>query len=445
VARIFRRRKPNGKWIKTWYAWVPDLETGGTRKVTTNCTDPVAAQKRADQLERDAVDPDSAAAAKATVRDAIGLLLRDRASEVAGGNMSEHTVDFYQRKGGVLLDALPDILGRAKDAPIYLREVGGALVDDYIGQRRKDGAGENSISKELTTWRAAMRIAKRRRLWRGDIDECFPKGFSSKYIPGTRWLTPAELVALLREMVRVVPVRQSGLDASQIAAMREMRLAGKTRPELAKVFGISVASVGRLTRERGEPEPRAVQGHHLFAIVAFAIATGAEPSAIWRARRGDAATDYATALVRGSKNEYRKNRTVTLPLLPFRFLLAYAVQHAIGDPMLFPKSQEGNFRRTLGDACKRAGIEPVCLTDLRRTHGKWLRLSGVSPDNIGTNLGHADGRMAERVYGKSSPEELARVIEAQVALTGGLHMVLAPVETVSDRSNESVITPQKDG
>lgn len=446
MARIFRRRGPDGKWLKTWYAWVPDIDTGGTRKVSTKCTDPAAAQKRADELERDAVDPDSAAAAKATIREAIGLLLKDRRSEVTGGNMSMHTVDFYQKKGGVLLDALPDVLGRPKDAPVYLREVKASLVDDYVSQRRDDGAGENTISKELTTWRAAMRIAKRRRLWRGDIDECFPKGFSSKYEPGERWLTPAELITLFRALVRVIPIRKPTLTPERIAAMTALRGAGKSSRELAELFDVSIPTVNRLTSpSRVEPIPGPEQGHDLFAIIAFAIATGSEPSAIWRARRKDVAEDYSSAIVRGSKNSYRKNRHVTLPLLAFRWLLAYALEHAAGDAILFPKSQEANLRRMLGEACKRAGIEPVCLTDLRRTHGKWLRLSGVSPSNIGVNLGHADGRMAERVYGKVSAEELARVLEAQVSLTGGsgLLMGMGPGVTGTNRTDESLIQPAK--
>ncbi len=356
--------------------------------------------------------------------------------------MSMHTVGFYQSKSGVLLDALPDVLKRPKDAPIFLREVNGALVDDYILQRREDGAGENTISKELTTWRAAMRIAKRRRLWRGDIDECFPKGFSSKYKPGERWLSPTELVALFRALVRPIPVRQPGLSPERIAELAARREAGERRADLAKEFGVSIASVTRLVNWVA-PTPGEVQGHDLFAIVAFAIATGAEPSAVWRARREDIGADYATALVRGSKNDYRRDRPVTLPLLAFRWLLAYAAEHAPGDPLLFPQSGEANFRRMLGEACARASIEPVCLTDLRRTHGKWLRLSGVSPDNIGVNMGHADGRMAERVYGKASAEELARILEAQVALTGGLLMGMGPVEAAPHRSNESTTQPAK--
>src|SRR5690606_4472002 len=151
-----------------------------------------------------------------------------------------------------------------------------------------------------------------------------------------------------------------------------------------------------------EEVPPPMRGQEYFAIVAFAVATGAEPSAVWRARREDAAADRSWCLVRGSKNRYREDRPVPLPLVAFRWLLDYALEHADGARFLFPARHPGGCRRTLREACERAGIAPVSLPDLRRTHGKWLRLSGASPDAIGASLGHADGRMAERVYGRAS-------------------------------------------
>ena len=449
AARIFKRGR-------IWFAWVPVLG-GGTRKVSTQCTDKKAAEAAAAVLERDAVDPDRAAATTATLREALELLIRDRLSKAKAGKMSHETVAFYQRKSGVLVDGIAAVLGRSPTATIYLREVTAALVDDYIIQRRDDGVEESTISKELVTWRSAMRLAKRRQLWAGDIEEVFPRGFSPEYQPGERFLAPYELPRLFRAMVRPVAHRSHGLTGDQVADLRArldvgnregMRRLGVDRKALAKEFGISTATLWKIDTHR-EPEVAEVRGEELFAIVAFAIATGAEPSAIWRARRGDAASDRSSCLVRGSKNKYRKDRPVALPLLPFRMLLEYAVTNADGDDVLFPSRHKSVFRRTLTEACVRAGIPHVTLTDLRRTHGKWLRLSGVSPANIGTSLGHADGRMAERIYGKASPLEIAAVLEAQIAASGGAlpmggsypdrHGLLMGAELAETGSNAEVL------
>jgi hypothetical protein len=59
-----------------------------------------------------------------------------------------------------------------------------------------------------------------------------------------------------------------------------------------------------------------------------------------------------------------------------------------------------NLQRSLARACARAGIAACTPNDLRRTYGTWLRLAGVAPATIGAAMGHADGRMAERVYAR---------------------------------------------
>ncbi|MDB4946204.1 MAG: integrase family protein [Labilithrix sp.] len=409
-ARLFKRGN-------VWFAWVPKLG-GGTRKVSTQCTDRKAAEIRAAQLERAVLDPSSAAAATATLREALELLIRDRLSMAKAGKRSHATVAFYQAKAGVLVDGLAAVLRRPPTADVFLREVVASLVDDYVILRREDGVEESTISKELITWRSAMRLAKRRGLWLGDIEAVFPKGFSPEYQPGERWLAPIEVAALFRAMVRPVTYRKHGLTDAQVASARVRLDAGANRVALAKDLGISTATLWKINKYRDAVEEE-VRGAELFAIVAFSIATGAEPSAIWRAERRDVAHDFSGCMVRGSKNKYRKLRPVPLPLLAFRMLLEYAVTHADGDRLLFPSRHQSSFRRTLAEACARAGIPNVTLTDLRRTHGKYLRLSGVDPSGIGASLGHADGRMAERIYGKASAAELAAVIEAQIAAGGG--------------------------
>lgn len=414
MPRIFRRGG-------VYYAWVPK-PGGGTQKRTTHCTDREAALIRAAELEREAVDPEGAAAAKATLADALELLIRDRASKVKAGKKSAATVEFYQKKSGVLLDGLAAVLRRSPSAPIYLREVKARVVDDYIVQRRDDGARESTIHKELTTWRAAMRIAKRREIWRGDIDAVFPKGFSPEYEPKGRYVAPHEIPLLHRAIVRPQATTRHSLSPTQLDSLRARYAMGENRKALAAAFSISTATVWSLcAREQSAPP---VIGHGLFALVAYAIATGAEPAAVWRARRSDAAPDLSMCRVHGSKNKHRrgekgKGRPVPLPLLGFRWLLAYALKYAPGDDLLFPASMQHTVRRELAAACERAGIETITLTDCRRTHGKWLRLSGVAPSAIGPSLGHADSRMADLVYGRATADELAAVQIGQIEAAGG--------------------------
>lgn len=399
MARIFRRRGADGEWIKTWYAWIPDVDAGGVKRVSTRCTDKVAAQKRADELEREAADPDSAAQAKASLKDALELLIRDRTSLVTAGKRSMETVEFYRKKGGILLGVVPTLLDLDEGAPVSLRDVGGPLVDDYIVERREHGAKETTIAKELTTWRAAMRLAKRRRLWKGDLEETFPK-FSAEYRPRERFLQPHEVLPLRDAFIR--PTKYRG---------------GSEGPE---------------------------QGHALWAICAFIVATSAENAAVWRARPEDidvSDPEQWSVHVRGSKNDAR-DRIVPIVHLPFALLLLEVLRYADGDHGLF-LDREGSFRHRLGEACERAGIPHLSPTDLRRTHAKWLRLAGVAPTTFYPAMGHADSRMAERVYAKTSPQELAAVMRAELIAHGGIHVVGEASKTAQTERLLTAPQPEK--
>lgn len=411
-----------------YYCWVPNPK-GGTKKKSTNCTDPKAAATRAAELEREALDPQRAKAKTATLREAFERLIETRAAEAKGGKKSAETVIFYRKKSGVVIDGVAEVLQRSPNADVYLSEVDAALVDDYIAVRREDGAKETTIAKELTSWRAAMRIAKRRKLFTEDMDAVFPVGFSPEYEPRDRWVTPEEVLKLMAALIRPAEIRRPTLDEPRLRALRERRRVGVPAPELAREFGLSVASVNRLTSPlRVDPTPTKMVGHGLFAIVCYCIATSCEPSAIWRARRPDIAPDLQQVIIRGSKNRRRKDRPVPITLLPFALLLDFARVYGDGEledeegQFLFSGKHRANFGRELGEACVRAGIPHITATDLRRTHGKWLRLVGVAPGAIGPSMGHADSRMVERVYGRATGAELAGVQRAQIVNLGGLLM-----------------------
>jgi integrase len=333
-----------------WHCAFYDLD-GRRLKRSTHCRDRKAAEAVARQWERRAADPDHAAAQAATMTDAVRLLLNDRTEQATAGRRGTATVAFYRLKAGHLLR----VFGDAKLATLRARD-----VDAYVSQRRREGAGEHTVSKELVTLRAALKLARRAGLWAGDPAAVCPVAFAPEYKPRSRWLTRAEVHALLSELL---PDRS--------------------------------------------------------ARAAFIVAT----SACWHetelARREDLAPDLSTVLIRGTKRSTRY-RTVPMVLPAARELLAYACEHAEGtDGLLF--RPWGNVRRDLLEACTRAGIAPCSPNDLRRTCATWLRAGGAPPDLIAPVLGHADTRMVERVYGRLSPADLAARLGAALGLPTETH------------------------
>ncbi len=138
------------------------------------------------------------------------------------------------------------------------------------------------------------------------------------------------------------------------------------------------------------------------AHIVFIVATGARWSESVRARRSDVAGSMVH--MRGTKT---KGALRTVPVPPtVRGALAWALRHAPSDLFL----PWGSVRRDLAVACKALGIAPVTPNDLRRTFGTWLAMTGVTTDIVGKAMGHVDGRMAERVYGRITPDALDRLI-----------------------------------
>jgi len=129
--------------------------------------------------------------------------------------------------------------------------------------------------------------------------------------------------------------------------------------------------------------------------------------------------------------------------LPFAMLLEDALRYADGINGLF-LSRESSFRHRLAEACERAGIPHLSPNDLRRTHGKWLRLAGVATSTIYPSMGHIDGRMTERVYARASARELANVQRAELATKSGLLMGDGPGETTQTRPQLSPPSTGKD-
>lgn len=74
----------------------------------------------------------------------------------------------------------------------------------YISTRKSEGAHPNTVHKELVVLRLALKQARNRGLFRGDISAVVPV-IKSPYKPKTRWLTVDEFDRL---MAQLPPARQ---------------------------------------------------------------------------------------------------------------------------------------------------------------------------------------------------------------------------------------------
>lgn len=174
MPRIFKRGD-------VWFAWVPK-PGGGTRKVTTNCTDKKAAEKRATELERDAVDPGHAAANQATTREACAEFLSSRVRR----GRAEGTLHHYRTKLGHV--------GRLM--PARLADVDAAACERFIETRLEEGAAQTTVKKELRALGATLRHARRRGVYLREVEAVIPE-LEETYKPRERFLAPLELVALI--------------------------------------------------------------------------------------------------------------------------------------------------------------------------------------------------------------------------------------------------------
>ena len=372
------------KGSKCWYAWIP-LREGGTHLVSTNCTDKEAARQKARELERRSVDTGYAAAQKTTVRELLSQFVASRSRK----GRASATVDFHRKKSGSVVRVL-----REKCGVEFCSGVTHKVLEKYIDERLAEDVAPATVKKELSTLAAAWRYGRRNKLVLAEVSEIIPE-LSDNYEPRTRWLTEYEVSAICSVL-----------------------------------------------------QPRRA------AVVAFSVGSGAELSAIRRAQRADVVPDGSSVFLRGTKRKTRE-RTVPIPLPFQRFLIRYALQHADGPGnKLF--SSWTSMNRDLIAACERASTCAGCLTkaanlspdgrpcvsrgeynfrrnprcaacqatpivercspnDLRRTFGQWLRNNGAEPHMIGAAMGHTDSRMVERVYGRFTPDGLARSLERTVS------------------------------
>jgi integrase len=177
-----RARLKRGYYWRGPFIWTRDPTTG--KRTSTGCADPTAAELWRARRERIAADPVHAAATSATV----GKWQR-RLMGIKAATKSEGTQHMY----GVKLGHVARLFGA--DSP--MTSITAERVDAYIATRRTEGAGSNTISRELTCLRQMLKHAKRAGEYAGDIASVMPLGFSAEYKPVTRTLRQEDLPKLL--------------------------------------------------------------------------------------------------------------------------------------------------------------------------------------------------------------------------------------------------------
>lgn len=256
--------------------------------------------------------------------------------------------------------------------PTLAADITHSAGERYIDARLAQGVMRTTIKKEFRVLKAALKLAKKNGEWMGDPDAVIPT-LDDDHEPRERTLEPWELV------------------------------------------GLSLV----LRADR-------------MALVAFAVATGCDFSALFRARRVDVNGDCSSVHVRGTKRKSR-DRVVPVPLPMQRALLSWAMARAGNDVLFTPWA---NMVRDLGKACATLGIPACTANDLRRTYGTWLRNAGVEPQLIAPAMGHVDSRMVERVYGRLTPDALAKLVDERVRPAGLLMGGEGAVSGTSGRSEE---------
>lgn len=301
-----------------WYIRT-DPVTG--RKLSSKLRDTQAFKSWYSGRQRLAADPRSQAAATTTCEYWSRRVLKAKID-----TRSSETVSFYTRKFTQVLR----VLGR--DRPIG--EVNPDLIDDFIARRTAEGVSRVTIGHDLTAIVQMCKMARRGGAFAGDVDGLKPVGFSTEYVPHTRWLTRSEVEKLRARM----PARK-------------------------------------------------------FAWVAFAICTGARKSEVDRYREGDFDPERRLIQLRGTKTKKSYGMMPAIDAV-FGDLLDVALQ---GLPYAWPRASKelpqwcakvgiaaaspNDLRRTFGSWLKQAGVGEEAIRDLmRHTTAQTTRLVYTQDD-----------------------------------------------------------------
>jgi len=367
--RVFRR-KPGGPW----YAWLYEVDAQGIRRRTrfsTGQLDKQAAIAVLVERERAAAQAPNGLAADAagrTVADALEYLLQFSQTR----EWPQTTLKMFDQKAGHLNRVLRTCASCSPMDPpccthasIPLTQLGPA-VKRYLDVRLAEGAARESIRKELTTLRAALREAVALGwMTKAQSIDAIPE-FKAQYRPRTRWLKRDEYAKLL--------------DALEMVELP----AGKSKRAQKLV----------------KPSPRLglrVVNRRLW--VAIAVGLGARRSEVESLDWADIDLDAGVLANHGTKTK-GSDRATPIPGELLSELRKIPEDRRVGRVVgAWP-----SVGRDLPRACAIAGIEKVTPNDLRRTYASWLVNAGAPLKVVANLLGHSSTRMVDLVYGRVADE-----------------------------------------
>jgi integrase len=183
------------------------------KRISTRCTDRVAADLVARDVQRRAADPTY----RPPDSTSLGKAIRAFVEQQRERSKAEGTLKMYDRH--------ERHIARVLGAKTPLASIGAAEVDGYVSRRLTEGAARSSVGKELSTLRGTLKLARRQRRYPFSLDEVMPDGFSLDYKPGTKHLREQgvrALLAVLRPERRafVAFIVATGADLASVEAAR---------------------------------------------------------------------------------------------------------------------------------------------------------------------------------------------------------------------------------
>jgi len=267
--------------------------------------------------------------------------------------------------------------------PKHARGITHEVLLGYVTTRREEGAGEVVRKEVHSVLQPALKLAYKSDLFRAD---------PAKVIP--------ELDSLSKPRERVLTAHE--------------------------VWGLCLyfASDTRLRKRAGH--------------IAYAVAVGADPSAMPRALRKDIRDDLRGVRVHGSKND-RRERLAATPLPLQRDLVRWALGEATAESARKTRSKRkrgemlfapwANAVRDLGAACKALDIPRCSPNDFRRTYATWLGQHGIRDELIQRCMGQAPTSVLDRHYRKWTDDDLLGHVEQEYARWAGEQAPRLPADT----------------
>lgn len=232
------------------------------------------------------------------------------------------------------------ILGEDMDIAALTPPDGEQALSRYVARRVEEGANRSSVSVEIVVCKAALRTAARAGRWRGDSRALSLPELNGARKPRKSWALPDALAKVVTE---TPPQWRDYVEIYAGLGVRRMELCGITSADV---------------------DLRGNQVH-----------------------------------VRGTKT---RGADRWVPMSPrVRSILTRRMKGKTAGPLFTEWTRCGD---DLNAACKRAGVQRLTVSDLRRTFASTAINQGVSASVLKELLGHSTTRQIDLVYGHASEQ-----------------------------------------